>query len=367
MLETQRLVPYWVWQRRRPKMLVTDLLRKVVVFVGHNGIHGDEDFIADGTGFVLLYLVHGFAFPYIVTAKHVVDQASGKEGKNDVLLRFNKTGGGIEYIKTKLSEWQAHPDHVEDGRKKNYIDVAVLGLLNYKTWGRRDIFEKLDFVHLDEEDFCTDEIIEKYSIGVGDEVAIPGLFHSHMGVVQNVPILRTGNIAATRGEPVPTSRGPMDAYLVEMRSVGGISGSPVLTNMAVRPKILLPESPTAMRIEQSNKTHYLLGLIHGHYTITTQDEWVSKTDLQVGDVNAGIAVVVPISKIAETINGSALFAEDYEMARKFQELRNSQVKTVEDSAPSDASVPLSTDANPKHREDFNSLLGAAVQKPVQED
>jgi hypothetical protein len=34
-----------------------------------------------------------------------------------------------------------------------------------------------------------------------------------------------------------------------------------------------------------------------------------------------------------------------------------------DSAISD---PPATDANPKHREDFNSLLNAAVKKPVRE-
>src|SRR5260370_20532817 len=111
-------------------------------------------------------------------------------------------------------------------------------------------------------------------IGIGDEVVIPGLFLSHLGTLQNQPIARTGNGAAMRGGPVPTSRGPMDAYLVEMRSVGGISGSPVLTHMAIRPKVMLPKSDQFAKIERSPKTHYLLGLVQGHYTITTQDEWV---------------------------------------------------------------------------------------------
>ena len=39
------------------------------------------------------------------------------------------------------------------------------------------------------------------------------------------------------------------------------------------------------------------------------------------------------------------------------------------AAKQDAAIPDPAigDANPKHREDFNSLLGAAVKKPAQED
>jgi hypothetical protein len=213
---------------------------------------------------------------------------------------------------------QFHPEH----SKRKYIDVAIYGLANYREWAKSDI-DKYDFTYLMEEDVCTDEVIQKYAIGLGDEVSIPGLFLSHIGTTKNVPIVRTGNIAAMRGEPVPTDRGLMDAYLVEMRSVGGISGSPVLTHMAIRPSVLLPESENSTKIEQSGKSHYLLGLMHGHYTITTRDEWVIRTDQQVGDINAGIAVVVPASKIMETISGSALFAKDSEMAKKMRDSASS--------------------------------------------
>lgn len=353
--------PYWLCKRQRSEMLVTGLLQKVVVFIGHAGIGGD--FIADGTGFIFYINVYGFMFPYVVTAKHVVDQAAGAERKNDVLVRLNTKAGDVDYKKTKLDRWQLHPDHSE-GRRQNYIDIAICNLVDYKAWERTDI-GKFDFTFLDEEDLCSDDIIKKYSIGLGDEVVIPGLFHSHIGEVQNVPVIRTGNIAAMRGEPVPTSRGPMDAYLVEMRSIGGISGSPVLTNMAVRPDVLLPEG-AATKIEKSPKTHFLLGLIHGHYTITTQDEWTFKTDQQVGDINAGIAVVIPASRIMETINASAHFAEEHEMAKQLNDARNAAAKTVEDSVPSRVSSP-DVEENPQHLEDFKRLVDVAARKRPQGD
>jgi hypothetical protein len=56
-----------------------------------------------------------------------------------------------------------------------------------------------------------------------------------------------------------------------------------LRHMAIRPDEMHPESENPMRIQKSKKTHFLLGIIQGHYTITTQDEWVFKTDQLVGD------------------------------------------------------------------------------------
>ena len=67
----------------------------------------------------------------------------------------------------------------------------------------------------------------------------------------------------------------MDAYLIEARSIGGISGSPVFTHMEVRPHTTLALAPQRQLLQRSEKPHYLLGLVHGHYTITTQEEWVS--------------------------------------------------------------------------------------------
>jgi hypothetical protein len=298
-------------------MRVTDLVPKVVSFIGHRGVDGS--FVADGTAFLVLMQAHQFGLSYMVSAKHVIDQAAGRDSPpRDVLIRINTKAGGVEYITTKPDRWHTHPDHTCDEGKQNYIDVVVFAMANMREWSSINM-EALDYTYLVEEDVCTDEVIKKYAIGIGDEVVIPGLFHSHLGTQRNVPIVRTGNIAAMRDEPVPTSYGSMNAYLVEMRSIDGISGSPVLMHMEMRPAVLLPESDVAIAVEKSKKVHYLFGLVHGHYTITTQDEWVYKTNSLVGDINAGIAVVVPASKIMETIRQPTVFGEEQEMARKYRE------------------------------------------------
>jgi len=93
-----------------------------------------------------------------------------------------------------------------------------------------------------------------------------------------------------------------------------------------------------------------------------------KTDQQVGDINAGIAIVVPASKIMETILGSALFAEDLKMARAYRANEDSRAKTVADSAPTVASSEVTdADANPRHLEDFKRLVDVAARKRPQGD
>lgn len=53
-----------------------------------------------------------------------------------------------------------------------------------------------------------------------------GLYRNHYGAQRNIPVVRSEIIAARREEPIETALGPMDAYLVEVRSIGGLSGSP---------------------------------------------------------------------------------------------------------------------------------------------
>jgi hypothetical protein len=188
--------PYWWWQKRQHDMRVTDLAPKMVVFLGHKGIKGDaivqldgtHDFVPDGR-FIFVMESYGQSFPYIVTEKHVIDQATGDKRELDIYIRVNLIAGGVRYIKTKPTQWLSHPDHVDQGRKRKYIDVAVLPLIDAQKKEWFD-YQEWDFTVLVEENACTEDVIKRYDIGLGDEVAIPGLFQSHIGVERNVPVLR---------------------------------------------------------------------------------------------------------------------------------------------------------------------------------
>jgi hypothetical protein len=97
-----------------------------------------------------------------------------------------------------------------------------------------------------------------------------------------------GNIAMMPDEVIPTELGDMEAYLVEARSIGGLSGSPAFVRKTV---------PFGIG------SFYLLGLMHGHWDLPAK----SKNDLLMNDdllgkVNMGIAIVVPAKKILEVLN-----------------------------------------------------------------
>lgn len=174
----------------------------------------------------------------------------------------------------------------------------------------------------------------KEEIGVGNEVFLIGLFHRHYGQKNNIPIVRVGNICAMPGEKINTARGPADAYLIEARSLGGLSGSPVFLPLGTRRTMTgLVMTPGQMQ------RYYLLGVIHGHFDVSESDlvdELLSTGDaLKPQSVNMGIAVVVPIEKVIEVIRQPKIAALD-ELAKK----QKKAILPPEDSAPETPGLPF---------------------------
>jgi hypothetical protein len=81
----------------------------------------------------------------------------------------------------------------------------------------------------------------------------------------------------------------MEAYLIEARSIGGLSGSPVFVNLGV-----VRETPDRPPFTLGRVAVYLLGLVHGHWD-------VESGLIGEANVNMGIAIVTPIQKAAEMI------------------------------------------------------------------
>jgi hypothetical protein len=181
----------------------------------------------------------------------------------------------------ETADWQLFHVHNDDS-----VDVAVF------PWAPPT--DVVDYKFVSTKMFLTDEVIKEKSIGPGDEVFITGLFSRHSGNARNIPIVRMGNVAMMPDEPVPTSIGPMDAHLIEARSIGGLSGSPVFVR-------------ETRQFGLGNI--YLLGLMHGHWDIapkTINDMVVADEDRPGSSVNMGIAIVVPARKILEVINSPEL-------------------------------------------------------------
>jgi hypothetical protein len=258
-----------------------------------------------GTGFVA-----GMKLPsvracmaYLVTAQHVIDHIRAKSCDNKVLLRVDVQGDTSEFIETHVDEWLTHP-------ADETVDVAVRPFAMKEAGPPMPIENGIWGMHPNY--LATSDVIKAEGIGPGDEVFIVGLFRSHTGKVRNIPIIRIGNIAATPGERVQTKwrEHAIEAYLIEARSIGGLSGSPVFVHLG--PVLPRPERPTFAR--QPGGPHYLLGLVHGHWDLVLPDADAAAEDgLERIVVNAGIAMVVPVWKILEVLDQPRLTAvrEDY--------------------------------------------------------
>ena len=228
---------------------------------------------------------------YVATAAHVLI-GMHDAGIPAPFLRFNRTDGGAQWVKTAYEEWAY----------ESASDTAIL---------RFEPPEMLETVSLGASIALNEDRITDNAVGPGDDLFMPGLFLMFndpsriYGTDKNVPIIRSGHIASMPGEPVKTKVGMLDAYLVEARSIGGLSGSPVFVHLgAMRIKDGKVENAQVPGPGISSGIFYLLGFVHGHFPVIGDAE-VDSSDvagISRQDVNMGIAIVVPIQHVLELID-----------------------------------------------------------------
>jgi len=273
-------------------MIVPDWVRKNVVFIGFKMANGEPRFM--GSGFFLGRATSDYSGSgagiatgiRLITAKHVIDEIK-KLGISKVSIRVNTKAGAAIWFDSDSSDWKFHPTDPS-------VDVAML---------RCGIHNDLDHFAVPTLVCATPKVFTENEVGLGDEVFIVGLFRHHHGENRNIPIVRVGNLAALNEEKVQTKEfGLIDAYLVEARSIGGLSGSPVFLNLGIvrqiRGQVVQKPEPGPMM--------FLLGLVHGHYDVPSVELDTNVQDsgksLSVEKINTGIAMVVPIEKIMEAFN-----------------------------------------------------------------
>lgn len=257
-------------------MRVPEEVRQCVVYLGlpSVGPDGQKRMMPIGTAFFVTIIdetLETWTYTYLVTARHVAQELDAHE----FTVRINTVGGGAVFVTSGpgLRWWYHATDQA--------VDVGLF------PWAPPEHFEhKKVPVSM----FLTDEIVRSKSIGTGDEVFMTGLFAHFAGSARNIPIVRMGNIAMMPQELVPTAVGNIEAYLIEARSIGGLSGSPAFVRETI---------PLGLG------QFFLLGLVHGHWDIPADainDALGPDAADHLARVNMGIAIVVPAKKILEVLN-----------------------------------------------------------------
>jgi hypothetical protein len=235
---------------------------------------------------------------YFVTAAHVVRGGC-------LAIRVNTRGGDIDIVETRLESWHFHPDG---------DDIAICGIdLDLLRQKARMMPASMLLTHQD---------IKDVNVGPGDDVVVLSRFMSHDGRQTNTPSVRYGNIAMMPQEPIQHPTGLLvESFLVESRSLGGASGSPVLLFLPATDRLFGRGGE-----QHKNTAFWLLGVNWGHLNLNDQyfERVVDQTGKPHPDswrvrVNTGIMAVAPAWKIRDIIDLPELAArrlDDEEAYRK---------------------------------------------------
>ena len=240
-----------------------------------------------GTGFFVSIEESGEKFVYLVTARHCVRQGEGHGG---LFARFTDNNGDTQTIRLgRLGEWACPEDP--------NVDVAVTLFAHGPHVVQAAVVERV---------LATRERLDELHVGPGDDVAVVGLFTQHSGKAKNLPIVRSGVIAAMPDEDIFDAKTGQSfaAYLVEVRSIGGLSGSPVFVNIGYA------RAPDGT-INEAGR-NYIIGVIRGHWDHKSplDTESVSPSDaLELRNINMGMATVTPISEVISLLYSEKLMPQ----------------------------------------------------------
>lgn len=310
-------------------MRVPDSVRKCVLFIGVRDVDGTIHY--GGTAFIVSVpgTVRG-TFPYLVTAKHVIDAI----GDRPFVVRANLKNGTSAVFEAEAGHWRFHEDAT--------VDAAV------SIFAPPSQFD-LDVRAIPVSNFLNEEIIAEHRIGPGDEVFITGLFTRAAGSSQNMPIVRMGTVALIPPEKIPHGTSLIDAYLIEHHSIGGLSGSPAfVSETALIPSVYeepKKRTPEKMFYFAPGQT-FFMGLVRGHWE-TPPNPAFGQTE----GMNFGISVVVPAQKIRDILYQSEQIAIRKEI--EDEQMKDDKTAVLDHAIPAD---------EPFTQKDFEAALKKVSRK-----
>lgn len=245
---------------------------------------------------------------YLVTAKHNLDEFQKLDRsikRRGLHIAFNDDDGKRQHMALpSVHEWEdagetadvaiLSLDDLPDSLNVDSVrmDYCVTGFLLQKM-GAADRDYRLLCAHLNKKP------LSSVQLGIGDDIMVVGLYSPRAGNATNLPIVRQGIIAAMPDEIIIEKEAGREvrflAYLVEVHSINGLSGSPVFVSL----------SPRRLGEQGEGRWLFLLGLVRGSWT---QDVEVAAPLAQGGKAietfKAGIAAVTPIQEALKLMFGS---------------------------------------------------------------
>jgi len=260
---------------------ISDQIRESVFYVYPSVAAAERGEGAGGSGFFMSVpstKVPDSGYIYGITNAHVVRRCG-----DSPVVRLNSMDGQAISLVSRAEHWVFHP--AQD-------DLAAAPL---------SVPKEVQAKWIPVGACISPDVIAEHDIGPGDDVYMVGRYVDHGGRQRNWPSVRFGNLSMMNWEPIRLESGLLqEAFLVECRSVGGFSGSPVfvwIPPMAARPGV--------KAIYASGFGPWLLGVDCGHLDATHPvvdlggkfhpEGWRARA-------SSGMAVVVPAWKVVELLN-----------------------------------------------------------------
>jgi hypothetical protein len=333
-------------------MLIPNEIIKSVVFIGIKRKSGELYY--GGTGFFVV--VHhrdangtAWRFAYLITAKHIADGIEAAGSEFYVRINSRKTGRAEDILVG--SRWYRNPRDPD-------ADVAAMPVTVTPEFDALCI--PTDMLLRDRRECWS------MGIGIGDETFLIGLFAHLKGRGRNTPVARIGNIAMFPDQKIAVAdhsgtRTDIEAFLVETRSIGGLSGSPVIARRSINIEgIRHTETGEPMQILVHSAACYLIGVVAAHWDIDPEDIGNSTPRLvnakKEPGVNFGFAVVVPAGKILDIIEGEEL------RRMREDEISGSIGNPKDFGATADTSLSDEPEPESFTKEDFEAALRKVSRK-----
>jgi hypothetical protein len=207
-------------------------------------------------------------YPYLVTAKHVIQKKDGSFYK-EIFVRMNTKDSTSKFTYVEIEPNLPYKNVFTHDDPS--VDIAVIP---YAPPKKDYIFNYLDSTFLLEK-----QSFKSLNLQEGTDAFFTGLFTAYTGEKKIYPIVRFGRISLITDEKIDWVGMKREMLLVETSSYGGNSGSPIYFNIV---------DPSGIR------RLILGGVLNGTYRDVAEIKVVETGFTPVAIYNNGISGITPV-------------------------------------------------------------------------